>query len=530
MDIRRARRNLQLVGDLGYREENGDGSISLEQRDVVDTQVPDDMGFSSSPMLPGGAGESVLLSTQVQSRLDDVEHEESLKNRLKGFKYEEEEVIEKRNANKAPRVKRKKAIRKKKQKNIDEYGDSKGGKLLKQLSGKHRKVKDMINSQRRPTGVRGQSQYDTYNAEEWTFIHQRIQERFPQSEASELKQVFHHLYGETQNSDLWTASQQPPEGDDSVLEPVRAAEAAEAEKAGGNNVKVLTLSQIMSDKSLVEPDDDDDDDDSSTIPDSTDDASTYIPMGDADRVSTQFYTPRTTLPDEIIDLTQESFKVVRSLISPLKNTETPLVQVPATRTSTILTHAKLEAPTTDPAKCIVFRLPKKQVALLIDKLSGDFNVSYNEATEQNPIVLDTEVEDIDQCTAYLQPKAQSPTKAVNSNSQLATKSAQKLRQSIKVIGLKPSRSKSQMIASLEAASQVLDSSVTELEQRQLIYQNLTTLVHACPTLLERIYTFQPISVEDLLARLVQANPFVDQIDELTIRTWADLQGICLTNS
>lgn len=492
MDLRRARRNLQLVGELENEDDN------LEQRNVADTQVPEEMGFSSPP-------ESVFVSTQVQSRLDDVEQEESVKGLLKRFKYEDEEPGE---SKKAHGIKRKKPTQKRKHKNIDEYGDSKGGKLLKQLSGKHKKVKDMINSQRKKTSVRGHSQYDTYNAEEWGYIHQKILKRFPQSGASEMKQVFHHIYGEV-GCDLWSASQQPPEGDDSVLEPVPIGKAA-----GNHEVNVLTLSQVMSDKSIVEPEDDENDD--STIPDSTDDASIVIPI--SDHVETQFYTPRTTPPDEIIDLTQESFKVVKSLISPLKDADTPLVQVPATRTSTV----RFQPPCADPAKCLTVKLPRRQVALLKEKLSSKFDIA-----EENGGVLDTEVEDLDQCTFYLQPKVRSPIKEV---SKLATQSAQKLRQSIKIIGLKPSRSKSQMIASLEAASQVLDSSVTELEQLQLIYENLTTLVQACPSLLERIYTFQPISVEDLLAKLIKANPFVDQIDEVTIRTWADLQGICLTNS
>lgn len=521
MDLKRAKRNFELVTNLG---ENWDGEgedSGLEERDVADTQVPNELEFSSSPVTSDE--KDIFVCTQIQSRLDDLEREESMKGGLKRFKYEHEECVE---VKKAIEVKKGKPVKKRQQKSIDEYGESKGGKLLKQLSGKHSKVKSIIESQRRQTSVRGRahSQYDTYNAEEWGHIYRKLLERFPQSEPGEMKQVFHHLYGEDQATDLWVASQQPPVGENSILEVVEPPEQMES-----HGINVLTLSQVMSDKSvIVEPDDDD----LSTIPDSTDDTCTHIPIEDADaeRASTQFYTPRTTPAEEIIDLTQESFKVVKSLISPLKNADTPMVQVPATRTSTVLACAG-KGPCSDPAKCLIMKLPRRELTQLREKLSGRFDINTIEPTEEFPVVHDTEAEELDHCTAYLNPKMRSPIKVpVVSASKLTTHSAQKLRQSIKMIGLKPSRSKSQMIASLEAASQVLDSTATEVEQRQLIYDNLTKLVQASPSLLERVYTFQPINVEYLVSKLIQANPFVDQIDELTIRAWADSQGICLTNS
>lgn len=532
MDLRRAARNLRLV--LGEEERPDDaGDVdqsSLADRDLVETQVPEAVGFSSSPIIDSNDG--VFVSTQVQGRLDDVLREEALQDELKRFKYNNEGdsgAITKRSV-----PKRRKPSKKSQQRSLEDFSQSKSGQLLKRLSGKHGKVRDVVESQRkrRKVGVRAASQYDTYNAEEWHYIHRKLLEHFPQNEPDDVKEVFCYLYGPDQScneKDLWGASQLPPNVDTQNSD----ASLRRMNVPVGQEVRVLTLSQVLSDTGNTEPEapeiedlDPAEDDDASTIPDSTDDTSICIPIGDADRASTQFYTPRMSLAEQIIDPTQESFKVVKSLISPLKHEETPLVQVPATRTSTILTHLKLSANGNDLNSCLKMVVPKSQLTLLKEKLSSDFEISL----EEQPIMSDTE--STEALPVYLQRKAQRISSEVTNpgSARFASQSAQKLRQSIKAIGLKPCRSKSQMIASLEAASQVLDSSATEQEQRHLIYDNLTKLVYSCPSLLERVYTFQPIPIDEMLLRLTEANPFIDHVDEPTIRTWADRQGICLTSS
>lgn len=521
MDLRRADRNLRLALDGEDEADLRGGESSLGDRDLVETQVPEALGFSSSP-----SNEGVFVSTQVQSRLDDALQEEALRNGLKRFKYDTGE--DGRSGMKTA-VTRKRS-QKRSQKSV---GESKTGQLLKRLSGKQSKVRDMVESQkRRKTGTRSASQYDTYTAEEWHHIHKKLLDRFPQRESDDVRGAFCYLYGPDSysESDLWEASQRPPSAEGAVSE----AQFKSVDKAESCDVKVLTLSQVMCDNvktedaeaddapcDNVEPGDDKSDD-ASTIPDSTDEISIRIPIGETDRASTQFYTPRSSPAEEIIDLTQESFKVVKSLISPLKDEETPLVQVPATRTSTILTHVK----EFDLKTCLKMLVPKDQFASLKEKLSHAFDIAH----EEQFIMSDTESEEPETFPVYLQRKIRSlPSRSCTPSSRFATQSAQKLRQSMKAIGLKPCRSKSQMIASLEAASQVLDSSCTERQQRLLLYDNLTKLVYSCPSLLERVYTYQPIPLSDLLARLTEANPFMDYVDEPTIRTWADNQGICLTS-
>lgn len=532
MDIRRANRNLRLALDgedqVEVQEAAGGigASSSLSDRDMVETQVPDGLEFSSSPQAPDGMGE-ILVSTQVQSRLDDVLQEEALQDELKRFKYDDGSNCK---IVKTLSVSRKrKATRRSQQSKLVDFSQTKAGQLLKRLSGKQKKVKDLVDSKgkRGKVGTRSVSQYDTYNAEEWEFIHRKLLEHFPHSDSGDVNEIFRHLCRPPQSCNenaLWIASQVPPDVTASVPEMESNVEGAG--DRGGQETRVFTLSQVLGDDDKVDPEPVDIDDDS-TVPDSTEEVSICIPIAEVDRTSTQFYTPRTSLAEEIIDLTQESFKVVKSLISPLKDEETPLVQVPATRTSTILTHVKLTSKDPDLSKCVKMVIPRSQTGLLKEKLSREFDFR---CPEEDLIMSDTD--DCEHIPAYLHRKSdQSPSKqALLSRSRFASQSAQKLRKSIKAIGLKPCRSKSEMIASLEAASQVLDASATELEQRHLIYNNLTDLVYSCPSLLERVYTFQPIPVTDLVARLTEANPFIDRVDEPTIRMWAEGQGICLSSS
>lgn len=614
MDFQRAHRNLQLIYE---NEDEGDqnGSLgTLETPDIAGTQVPGTITSSSclsatnSYQNDGIMEEQVFINTQIQSRLDDDEHDSMQKSMLGRFKYSNEDDVAglKIQSKKKPTVSNKKKSKVAKsavQPSVENYQQSKAEGLLKLLSGKHKKVKDMLHFQqqmdkssgKRKNGKRAKVQYDTYNAEEWQYTFKLLLDRFPHSEPNDVKQVYHYLYGEgqeTQNENLWTASQLAPGLDPESAKltnlPLTARES--------QKITLLSLSQVMNDKSGIESDDeeqaiepkqemgtlleeiridrkgphpqtaqpkdsargvedkidvpkeqnqyhhDEDTDDASTIPDSTDENSTIIPLGDAlDREtgaqSTQFYTPSTSPPDGIIDLTQASFKVVRSLISPLKRADTALIQVPATRTSTISCHGKL--PSSESyikANLIRLKLRKSQLPLNVNKSSEEFTIHTHEPSESNPIILDTEAEDNDFqsfCMIDLELN-DSPTKIAKENltitNSLESQSLQELRQSIKTIGLKPSRSKSKMLASLDAASQLLDNATNEQQKRQEIYDHLTSIAQSCPSLLEKIYTFQPISIDDLLSPLIDVNSFVDKIDESTIREWADIQGICLRNS
>lgn len=640
MDFQRARRNLQLFQESRVELQdcestNHDGS-SLDLG--ASTQVPDSLGIGSSSSPAPETEDLIFVNTQIQGKLDDIEQNNTLRSRLKQFTYPQDpdtvcseskgeagrqesrgrsvatisthgEVKAGSRAKPRPKAKavgkskaiastdaKKKARKKAKsatQLNIDAHECSKTELLLKQLSGKHNKIKDILRLQQASAGKTTKKKqpvtYDIYNAQEWRHIYKRLMETFPQTEQKEVSEVYRFLYGDASEEDLWTSSHQPPESykKDSMSTPLASLASLPKES---QQVTIMSLSQVMSDDftggdDVKDPIRDSDteeqeeklerlldeskkeqlqqelvrrtlrrgqwgdqeeltpgegvleEDNVSVVSNSTDESIIVIPVEtlEAPEASlTHTKTPALPPPntDEIIDLTR-SFKAVQCLISPLKADDAPLVQVPATRTSTVTAAAPNSA--TVKGGCINFKILKSQLSSLETSLAALFRTHVPALQDQNSVVPPTDTEDNDfenHCLVQLEPIEFRTESSSNDNqdSQLASQSAIKLRQSLKEIGLKPSRSKSQMIASLQAASQNVDSKNDTNIQRKEIHDLLSSLVQSSPSLHEKVYTFQPILLEDLLRQLIVANPFVDYVDEAMIREWADLQGICLKNS
>ncbi|CAR28722.1 ZYRO0F10516p [Zygosaccharomyces rouxii] len=549
MDFHRANRNLQLV-ESGVSDGRNPESFSLDE-----TQVPVSSGFSSDS--DKDQQEQIFINTQVQGRLDEAEEADKVRANLGQFRYDSQDS--------AISPKHKSAIQRPSARTTKRSSSSqrrkaptKAQSLLKQLSGKHAKVQDMIKYQQKLDSLAGSQQrakskgkttktkkqqekrYDTYNANEWQHIYNLLLEKFPHTRPSEVEDVYQYLYGdESEDQPLWNESQRPiePESQDLGFLPPPPADK--------QRVSVLSLSQVMDDKHSREPDED------IIVPDSTDEEYIVIPIPSSPqplrpplatkpplltkpplkKVESDAGTPKTahSPSDGVIDLTNGSFKVVKSLISPLKE-ETAQVQVPATRMPTLGTTPNL-APTKE--QPLRYRLHRSQLESF-SAVEGLIVCSPGPSQDDVP-VPDTESEDSaaeDHCMVELQPSilaSRTPSPSVQSdwNSQ----SAQQLRQSMKSLGLKTSRSKRQMLHSLQQASQVLEIDTGGQEnQRQEIHDYLTSLVQSSPVLLEKVYTFQPIASKELLTKLTEANPFVDVIDEYTIREWADYQGICLTTS
>ncbi|GAV55129.1 hypothetical protein ZYGR_0AS04520 [Zygosaccharomyces rouxii] len=551
MDFHRANRNLQLV-ESGISDDKNSANLSLDE-----TQVPVLSGFSSDS--DKDEQEQIFINTQVQGRLDEAEEADKVRASLGEFRYN---IQDNNTSPKRKSTLQRPSARITKRSNPSQRNkqSTKAQSLLKQLSGKHAKVHDMIKYQQKLDSIGGSQQrtknkgrttkakkerekkYDTYNANEWQHIYNLLLEKFPHTRPSEVEDVYQYLYGnEDEDQPLWNESQRPIESESQDLGSLPPP-------ADNQRVSVLSLSQVMDDNPPMEPDED------VIVPDSTDEECIVIPIPtspqpprllrppliakpplltkptlrkpgpDADTPKTA-YSPS----DGVIDLTEGSFKAVKSLISPLKE-ETAQVQVPATRMPTLGTTPNL-VPTRD--QPLRYRLHRSQLESF-SAVEGLIVHSPGQSQDDVP-VPDTELEDSDAEGHYmveLEPsklttRTPSPSVQFDWNSQ----SAQQLRQSMKSLGLKTSRSKHQMLHSLQQASQVLEIDNSGQEnQRQDIHNYLTSLVQSSPALLEKVYTFQPIASKELLTRLTETNPFVDIIDEYTIREWADNQGICLTTS
>ncbi|CDF90732.1 ZYBA0S08-01684g1_1 [Zygosaccharomyces bailii CLIB 213] len=549
MDFQRANRNLQLVtADLDDVQDVG----SPDDVNGGDTQIPGSQGFLDDS--DQDDQDRIFINTQVQGRLDEADQADKVRASLTQFKYvgeglhhspENMKIATKRTSCKPlKRTSVRQRIKK---------TPSKAQNLLKQLSGKHAKVKDMIRYQKKLDSLaeaqqkaapvkgkrtksvkKGECRFDTYNEEEWQRISKLLLERFPHLEPAEVKGVYEYLYGETEEYTLWTASQLP----------VNSEKLGARLSPGSDSprISVLSLSQAMDDSYPVNETapEAEEEDDASIVPDSTEELSTIIPIepvvdAPQDFSQIQLDTPLILPPNEIIDLTQESFKVVKSLTSPLKQENTPQVEVPATRLPTISGSAELgPVPLLAPAKeePVRYKVHRSQ----LEELSAVEGLIVHSSKESldDALIADTESDVssphehclIELETSILANRTPSPSHQNIFESQ----SAQQLRQSMRSMGLKTSRSKQEMLQSLQAASQVLRNTSTDREQKRDIYNFLTSLIQSSPTLLEKVYTFQPIASRELLTKLVGDNPFVEKIDEFTIREWADYQGICLTNS
>lgn len=280
--------------------------------------------------------------------------------------------------------------------------------------------------------------------------------------------------------------------------------------------------------------------------------------------------------ETIIDLTQGSFKVNNELVSPIKSVVSDLVQkeasqkenevqVPATRTGTFnKSSQKMENVTNTSFPDIALAIKQE----LIDKLNNRHNgFIIKSAFTGNPtdVVYDSyedeeekinnrkgwiilSQEDKSGVTSALSNINTESDASVEESIEMALKetpedgendiwlsqSAKDIRTNIRQLGLKTARTKSEMIESLQFASQIAKSQdvgdTPDLSPgtRKNIFNHLTQLAKQLPSVvLEKFYTFQPIPVTELTEMFVGMDPFVKRIEEQTIKEWAEQNGISL---
>ncbi|CCE62233.1 hypothetical protein TPHA_0C00770 [Tetrapisispora phaffii CBS 4417] len=577
-------------------DNNMDKNIDSNMDNNMDSNMDDNMNDDTGDNI-GDNRDEIFMNTQIQGRLDDFEKEKLLKSSLKStlnhFKYprfdspsignSKENIGE---LKKSPAKSRQSKL--KLQKSNNDKKVSRAERVLKLLSGKHSKVRDIISIQRnieaKKTKASKTSQnsmkFDIYNEQEWKQITQLIFEAFPKVKEFEMKEVYHYIYGEEQevaSGNMWEASQTPLLS----LHEERKGDEYNYDKyihrlpiySQPSNVDVVSLSQVMNDKSFSEFKFQSQSDEYVEVQDSTDDeVFEIIPMrspsksvinevetenemlkfppilrppsqkGDQPILDATTLIPNTNFFNGVIDLTQESFKAVNSLISPVKTdyieaTEITQVQVPASRNITLQrenqsnldlneTHYNTVNLTQDNSITYQFYGDRKKV------LDNNFNIELIEKYQIE--VGDSEDENnddlIEPSIIEIKVRPNTPTSSPNKSVKeiITSQSMKKLRENMKTIGLKPLKSKEKMIEALTVASQVFDADDIGLHtQREEVYRHLTLLVKQIPSLLEKIYTFEPVFIEDLVSQLADSSPFVEHIDEVTIREWADKQGICL---
>lgn len=290
-----------------------------------------------------------------------------------------------------------------------------------------------------------------------------------------------------------------------------------------------------------------------------------------------FNTASPTKAETIIDLTQGSFKISNELVSPVKSVVSDLVQskeshkerevqVPATRTGTFdkLPEKEVEPVPSRQIPDVLLKIKSDQYYKL-DKLQDDFTIVHSYKGTSTDIVYDSyddEEEDVEDDVLYVILTQNNKVSRTASSTEVpvridtlyeesvivsqkenvddnesdiwASQSAKDIRINVRQLGLKTARTKSEMVESLQLASQIVssqdinDTPIISQGTKVNIFNHLSQLAKQLPSvILEKFYTFQPIPVHELTAMFIERDPFVNRIEEQTIKEWAEQHGISL---
>ncbi|CCF59630.1 hypothetical protein KAFR_0H02210 [Kazachstania africana CBS 2517] len=642
MDIHRAQRNLLLIDeDENFIDSVAKDDDGVPKKTLAGTQVPDlelssDEESTQENVVVSPEREvepDIFINTQIQGKLDDIDHERAMKAKLGKFSHSPLKSPKKKSSQ--PLVNRvAKRSTKRVTKKTDGCPKPRAHNLLKQLSGKYGKVKDMIKSIDKDIAVSGKKgstlqRYDTYNAEEWEIIKVRLLEKFPRSDSEEFKVVYEHLYGnEYGHHTLWSASQAGPSRLVSEIgrEENERIDAERRNEFDTPSLNILSLSQVLEDNTVVESSsqgsiepehqgktedieaaaepttiisdiegssdsedliitqvspakkdevdediiitqvspvkkDEDDEDliitqaspvktsgfvnaDDLIIPDSQGESGTPIEISGDDFIMdnipdlrkdnnggdavTYFQTPGTSPQRDLIDISTESFNVVKSLISPLKQESMTQasVQVPATRYAT-MTSIVTSASTQGGSSRNVLRCHLPQ-SVYRESFEAIKNQILNDTNDTDIVISDSEDEAAnDSKPVYFELAPDNvqinETQHELHCSQLTfSQSMKELREKSRELGLKPSRQKSQLVESIEFATS------KNFTNKHEIFDHLSELIRQSH-LLEKIYRFQPLTFHELFNELVDLDKFTEYLDETTIREWADQNGVIIRN-
>ncbi|SCV04549.1 LAMI_0H17018g1_1 [Lachancea mirantina] len=602
MEFKRAERHLELLDEARHQDSAPEGELA---KSLTSTLIPDE------------SGQEVFLSTQIQAQMDELDRQQDVRRSLTRFALQaspetqhtatdsaQQEGTKRRPLKRAKgqkdtrRPTRKRTATKIKsitQFNTDNFESeqqlSRAERVVSLLSGKKRKVKDILGRLKRQDAHEPSiSRFATYDEREWQHILQLLQANFQQCPRAQMREVRDYVYGS--GPDIWCSSQLPP----TQQEQKESIDMASSLPANVPSLSVpvadslvFSLSQVMDVKQArnrAAPSEDEKA--RSEISNSSMDLGSRIGIDDhrdegisAEKLeslgsgsmlhadleavldthlspsfdesvhthSTQSHPPSVdlntfqnnksplipaTFGDNLIDLTQDSFAVVKSLISPLETD----VQVPATRTTTLNAGCGAE-------RRLIFRNIGRSVNFKDPALQKSLELRF---LDSDHAVLDSEEEDGYElleirprpvpvqrlATASAAKLVQSgvfetpPAKITSlDDSTLMSTSAHELRSSLRKMGFKPKRTRLEMVKQMQQLSQHLKGNSNE-ERREEIYDQLLSTIEQLPDFFARIYTYEPIPLSELVRVLVKENPFMDDIEDVVVRDWAERMGISLT--
>ncbi|AGO13907.1 AaceriAGR042Wp [[Ashbya] aceris (nom. inval.)] len=493
MDLRRAERNLKILGDASSEDdtpvahgvEETQGQSLFSESDEADAQdAHEDEAQSSQSATAGRASaaesdkqeyrEQVFLSTQVQGRIDEFEATEGSRRQfrklLTNFTYAREDGEANaggRTAKRVPKVRRTRR-RTAKVRSLTEFNtenferlrkEDRARSLLTMLSGKTQKVNNLLKGLKqersRDHAFQGCS---VYNEEEWREIVRLLHERLPKATRSDVACIKSYVYGADLEENPWYASHIRP-----TDYPSQSQERQGTCELGDDEQRIFTLSQLLEDQLSASEE---------TIPDSMD-------SGDALSLGS---------PGPAAGLSQ-TFCPDSTATSPLR----PPAEPPAART-----------PTRAPAPPLCVRV-------------------YTAAASPLDYIPDSEDD------AYV---LEGPSQARS----LRSPSLLEVRRTLKNIGVRPGRSAAAVrkaaaaVARIEAASDAASlDGASDADRRSALFQRMSALVRRSPRLLAHVYCLRPVALDVLRATLEADDDFIALLDDSLIRQWADFTGICVKN-
>lgn len=613
-ELERAGRKLLLVEEHLMEEQAEQGGMNMTQVPVMSSGSESE---TEEEQQEEEREEEVFISTQVQGQLDDIAREEkevhSFRKVLGRFALETQENIEvsaprsstvklrkrggesdndmrARNTGATMKKSPRRRIKSITQFNAEQWELDKekdrAQKMLSLLSGKSAKVRELVarlsNDRAAKTRSRQEErvQFAAFNASEWKAILVLLQEKLPKVSRTEIKSVQQYVYG---NKNLWQASQSLPDSDSQDVE--ESETMLPTLEKDLDLTPVCTLSQIVdnwvpqnSDVFVAKDNVDtevnievpsSETEHASQVSDSCDSGSLisfeeelggenvlmqHIPiLVPASNASFK----KTTNTDQLIDLTQNSYDAVSTIVSPIRRNSirTASIQVPATRTATFQDSSKQAGVklhldnsiysgegvckgagnlvTTDTLNVSTICAHNKD-EIVID--SEDEKGEYSIVEISIPRVTDTEIPII---SAPYDNRLETPF-PLNltldtenpSNSQSASPSTKQLRQSLRDIGMKPCRNKVQILQAWDTLESKF-SCDSDAERSTQLRQFLTDLIvknrDVSTDLMEKIYTFEPIRFYQLKDWLTSLDQFTAMIDDSFIKNWADVNGIVFRN-
>lgn len=568
MDLRKGERNLfsfagntSKIGDvfgMGGIAETQVANLVSKEEEVIDKidRLAEGAAKNSDGDLEGIAcnfddGADIFLCTQVQSGMDEVEKSENSKSGFKtllaNFRYDDHEepdlcrfggsnsahMVSKQcrkrrieqNTSPSTRIR---SITEHNTKNLEvQRQHDRAHNLLKMLSGKSVKLNSILKQFKKDVEVG--DKFLIFNAQEWSEIVKQLQAGLPSISRFDIDAVRSYVYGEEMADNPWYASQIPPA--EYMTDTPRKKEYNEEGETVVESRSTITLSQLLEhgssgssmgsesmDRDLVDAEE-------CIILDTCELVSDSVDSGERIDLNSNIST---ICEDEVIDLTQETFKAVPDITSPLKSVSvhqeactnqsnrelTTAVQDSESRVSTFPELHLSELPVNNilsNTQIVHMRIYQNQNLPQVCKTVHEDMVADSEDNDYTIIELDMN----NLC-------------ASKPSTQQTKYSVQQLRHSLKIMGMKLSRTKSHMLESYNNALQELQSQTDE-ERYSELFARLTNLIRSDCSFLNRIYCFEPITLKDLRTFFENKDDFIKLIDDTLISQWADNNGICIKN-